>query len=48
MVYTGITRRRKLVVVIGQRKAMGMAVNKNRMEQRFSGLLARLKSGSKA
>jgi exodeoxyribonuclease V alpha subunit len=47
LVYTGITRGKKLVVVIGQRKAMGMAVNNNRTEQRFSGLLARLKSTTK-
>jgi len=42
LVYTGITRGKKLVVVIGQRKALGMAVKNNRTEQRFSGLLARL------
>jgi len=43
LVYTGITRGKELVVVIGQRKALGMAVKNNRTEQRFSGLLARLK-----
>jgi len=37
-----ITRGRKLVVLIGQRKALGMAVRNNRTENRFSGLLARL------
>jgi exodeoxyribonuclease V alpha subunit len=42
LVYTGITRGRKLVVLIGQRKALGMAVGNNRTENRFSGLLARL------
>jgi exodeoxyribonuclease V alpha subunit len=42
LVYTGITRGKKLVVVIGQRRALGMAVKNNRTEQRFSGLLARL------
>jgi len=42
LVYTGITRGKELVVVIGQRKALGMAVKNNRTEQRFSGLLARL------
>jgi exodeoxyribonuclease V alpha subunit len=45
LVYTGITRGKKLVVLIGQRKAMGMAVKNNRTERRFSGLLARLKAG---
>lgn len=44
LVYTGITRGKKLVVLIGQRKAMGMAVKNNRTERRFSGLLARLNS----
>jgi exodeoxyribonuclease V alpha subunit len=42
LVYTGITRGKKLVVLIGQRKALGMAVRNNKTEQRFSGLLARL------
>jgi exodeoxyribonuclease V alpha subunit len=42
LVYTGITRGKKLVVVIGQRRALGMAVKNNCTEQRFSGLLARL------
>ena len=36
------TRGKKLVVLIGQRKALGMAVRNNRTENRFSGLLARL------
>ena len=31
-----------LVVLIGQRKALAMAVKNNRTENRFSGLLARL------
>lgn len=42
LVYTGITRSKKLVVLIGQRKALGMAVKNNRTQNRFSGLLARL------
>ena len=42
LVYTGITRGKKLVVLIGQRKALGMAVKNNRTENRFSGMLARL------
>lgn len=39
---TGITRGKKLVVLIGQRKALAMAVKNNRTGNRFSGLLARL------
>ena len=42
LVYSGITRAKKLVVLIGQRKALGMAVRNNRTEKGFSGLLARL------
>ena len=42
LVYTGITRGKKLVVLTGQRKALAMAVRNNRTEQRFSGLLTRL------
>jgi exodeoxyribonuclease V alpha subunit len=44
LIYTGITRGKKLVVAIGQRQALGMAVKNNRTEQRFSGLRARLQS----
>ncbi|HWI58625.1 MAG TPA: ATP-dependent RecD-like DNA helicase [Bacillota bacterium] len=43
LVYTGVTRGKKLVVLIGQNKALGLAVRNNRTEQRFSGLLARLR-----
>ena len=43
LIYTGITRGKKLVVVVGQRKALSMAVRNNKTEQRFSGLLARLR-----
>jgi exodeoxyribonuclease V alpha subunit len=42
LVYTGITRGKKLVVLVGQKKAMAMAVRNNKTQQRFSGLLARL------
>ena len=42
LVYTGITRGKKLVLLIGRRRALGMAVRNNRTENRFSGLLARL------
>jgi exodeoxyribonuclease V alpha subunit len=44
LVYTGITRGKKLVVLIGQRKALAIAVKNNRTENRFSGLLARLRA----
>jgi exodeoxyribonuclease V alpha subunit len=44
LVYTGVTRGKKLVVLIGQSKALSIAVLNNRTEQRFSGLLARLRT----
>ena len=44
LVYTGITRGKKLVVLIGQRKALSIAVRNNKTEHRFSGLLSRLGS----
>jgi exodeoxyribonuclease V alpha subunit len=43
LVYTGITRGKKLVVVVGQRKALAIKVMNNKSDQRFSGLLARRK-----
>ena len=42
LVYTGTTRGKKLVVIIGQRKALAMAVKNIRTDSRFSGLLERL------
>jgi len=41
LVYTGITRGKGLVVLIGQRKALSIAVRNNKTEHRFSGLLSR-------
>lgn len=43
LVYTGITRGKKLVILIGQQKALAMAVRNNRTEHRFSGLIERLR-----
>jgi exodeoxyribonuclease V alpha subunit len=40
LIYTGITRGQKLVVVIGQKKALGIAVHNDRPQRRYSGLLA--------
>ena len=42
LIYTGITRGKNLVVVIGQKKALGMAVRNDRTQRRYSGLLERL------
>jgi exodeoxyribonuclease V alpha subunit len=40
--YTGITRAREMVVIVGQRRAMHIAVSEGRRERRFSGLRWRL------
>ena len=45
LVYTGVTRGKRLVVLVGQKKALATAVRNNRTERRFSGLLARLRAG---
>jgi exodeoxyribonuclease V alpha subunit len=42
LIYTGITRGKQLVVVLGQRKALALAVANSRTQRRFSGLLPRL------
>ena len=43
LVCTGITRGKRLLVVIGQRKALGIAVHNDRPQRRYSGLLTSLK-----
>jgi exodeoxyribonuclease V alpha subunit len=42
LVYTGVTRGKKLVVLIGQPKALAIAIRNNKTQNRYSGLLARL------
>jgi exodeoxyribonuclease V alpha subunit len=44
LIYTGITRGKKLVVVIGQKKALGIAIRNDRPQRRYSGLLASLRA----
>ena len=46
LIYTGVTRGKQLVVLAGQMKALGIAVRNNRTEQRYSGLLARLRGAA--
>jgi exodeoxyribonuclease V alpha subunit len=40
--YTAVTRAKQLVVLVGQRRAIGIAVRNNRVAQRYSGLSVRL------
>lgn len=42
LLYTGVTRAQQLVVLVGQRRAVGIAVRNNRVAQRYSGLSVRL------
>ncbi len=42
LLYTAITRAREVVVLVGDRKALGMAVRNNKVAERYSGLLYRL------
>jgi exodeoxyribonuclease V alpha subunit len=43
LIYTGITRARKFLVVVGQKKALGLAVRNDQSRKRYSGLLNSLK-----
>lgn len=45
LIYTGVTRGKRLLVLIGQRKALSIAIRNDRPQRRYSGLLASLKSG---
>ena len=44
LLYTGVTRAKQLVVLVGTRKAIAIAVNNNKVAQRHSGLGVRLAS----
>jgi exodeoxyribonuclease V alpha subunit len=46
LIYTGVTRGKALVVLVGQPKALGLAVRNHQTAQRFSGLLSRLRAVS--
>jgi exodeoxyribonuclease V alpha subunit len=48
LVYTAMTRGRRLVVLVGQKKALAIAVQNNRAGGRYSGLFDRLRSGAPA
>ena len=43
LLYTAITRAKKMVVLVGSNRAIYMAVNNNKVAERYSGLLARLR-----
>jgi exodeoxyribonuclease V alpha subunit len=43
LLYTGVTRGRKLVVIIGTKKAMAIAIGNNKTEKRYTLLSERLR-----
>jgi exodeoxyribonuclease V alpha subunit len=43
LLYTGLTRARKVAILVGTRKAVAMAVKNNRVAQRHTALDVRLK-----
>jgi len=47
LLYTGITRAKKLVVLVGSKRALAMAVKNNQPSQRYSGLSERLATPAK-
>jgi exodeoxyribonuclease V alpha subunit len=42
LIYTAVTRGKKLVIIVGSRKAMAIGVNNNKTRQRFTRLKYRL------
>lgn len=46
LLYTGVTRAKKVVVLVGSWEAVKLAVDNNRESNRFTGLYARLRRGS--
>jgi exodeoxyribonuclease V alpha subunit len=46
LLYTAVTRGKKLVVLVGTKKALGMAVRRADTGQRFSALSRRLRESS--
>jgi len=43
LLYTGITRAKRLVVLVGTRRALGIAVRNAKVRERHSGLSVRLR-----
>lgn len=43
LIYTGVTRGRKLVILVGESRALAMAVKNNRMRKRYTRLSERLR-----
>jgi len=46
LLYTAVTRGKRLVVVVGSKKALAIAVRNAKIERRYTGLCRRLKAGA--
>jgi exodeoxyribonuclease V alpha subunit len=44
LLYTGVTRARKLVIIVGTKKALSIGIRNNKIQKRFTGLCHKLKS----
>ena len=44
LIYTAVTRGKKLVIVVGSRQAMAIGINNNKTRQRYTRLRHRLRS----
>jgi exodeoxyribonuclease V alpha subunit len=48
LIYTAVTRGKKLVIIVGTKRALAIAVRNNKMEKRYTYLKDRLASAGKA
>ena len=48
LLYTGVTRARRLVCIVGTKQALGIAVRNDKTQRRFTGLAQRLRAQVKA
>ena len=48
LIYTGVTRGKRLVVLVGEPRALAMAVKNNRMQKRYTWLARRLGAAPEA
>ena len=44
LIYTGVTRAKKLVVIVGTRKALSIGIRNNKIRKRYTGLCKKLKA----
>ena len=42
LIYTGVTRAKKLVIIVGTKKALSIGIRNNKIQSRFTGLSRRL------